>query len=303
MSPGTATRTPTLAWPPLAWGERTVTVLSDGLQRLDGGAMFGVVPRALWEKKLPPDERNRIRLGMNCLLVEGPEGRTVVETGSGGKDDAKFRDIYGIERHGGLPARLVEAGAAPETIDRVVVTHLHFDHAGGTTTWADDGETAVPAFPNARYHIGWEEFDTAMHPNERNAASYLKRNFAPLGDAGVVEWVEGGHEVAPGISVISTPGHTLGHLSVTIDDGAGRKIVFLGDLVPTAHHLPTPWIMAYDLYPVTTLETKSRLLPEIHEAGWLCAFVHDADRPLAYLAAGERPGRYHADPERDPWAG
>lgn len=287
------------SWPPLEWGERTVTVLSDGLQRLDGGAMFGVVPKALWEKKLPADDRNRIRLGMNCMLVEGPEGRTVVETGAGGKDDEKFHAIYGIERDGGLEARLEEVGTPADTIDRVVLTHLHFDHAGGATKQSDEG--AVPTFPDADYFVHRGEFDAAMNPNERNEASYLARNYAPLEARGRVEWVEDGDEIAPGIAVIGTPGHTRYHVSVGIDDGSGRKIVFLGDLVPTAHHLPNPWIMAYDLFPVTTLETKQRLLPEIHDAEWLCAFVHDADRPLTYLRPDGK-GRFEADPERDPWS-
>lgn len=288
------------AWPPLMWGERTITVLSDGLQRLDGGAMFGVVPKVLWKRRIPADERNRIRLGMNCLLIEGPEGRTVVETGAGGKDDAKFQDIYGLERDGGLPARLEEAGAPVETIDRVVLTHLHFDHAGGSTRWAEDGETAIPTFPNAVYHASRGEFEDALDPNLRNAASYLARNVEPWEER--AEWVEGGDEVVPGISILATPGHTPNHVSVAIDDGAGRKVVFLGDLVPTTHHLSYPWIMAYDLYPVTTLETKQRVLPRIHEADWLCAFVHDADQPLAYLQPDDR-GRLRADPDRDPWGG
>lgn len=287
-------------WPPLEWGERRITVLSDGLQRLDGGAMFGVVPKVLWEKKLPADERNRIRLGMNCLLIEGPEGKTVVETGSGGKDDAKFQDIYGIERNGGLPARLEAAGSPVESIDRVVLTHLHFDHAGGSTVWADDGETAVPAFPNATYYANRGEFDEAIDPHERNAASYLARNVKPWEDR--AEWVEDGDEVVPGISIRATPGHTEHHVSVLIDDGEGRKVVFLGDLIPTTHHLSYPWIMAYDLFPVTTLETRKRILPEIHESDWLCAFVHDADRPLAYLRPDDR-GRFRAHGSRDPWGG
>lgn len=290
-----------LSWPPLAWGERTVTVLSDGLQHLDGGAMFGIVPRVLWEKKLPPDARNRIRLGMNCLLIEGPEGRTLVETGSGDKDDAKFADIYGLERDGGLPARLAAAGAPPETISRVVLTHLHFDHAGGATRWAEDGKTAVPVFPNATYFLHPGEYAAACRPLERNAASYLPRNFAPLEAAGVVEWVEDGSQVGPAITILETPGHTRHHCAVAVDDGSGRRLVFLGDLVPTVHHLPAPWIMAYDLYPVTTLETKQRILPQAFEEEWLCAFVHDADQPLAYLRRDDR-GRFHRDPERDPWS-
>lgn len=291
-----------LAWPPLEWGERTVTVLSDGLQHLDGGAMFGVVPRVMWEKKLPADERNRIRLGMNCLLVEGPDGRTIVETGSGGKDDAQFGNRYGLEREGGLTERLSGVGVAPETIDRVVVTHLHFDHAGGATRWANDGRTPVPTFENATYFLHRGELEAAREPNERSAASYISRNFEPLVAERVVEWVGDGSGVGEGVAVIETPGHTAHHCSIAIDDGRGRKLVFLGDLVPTTHHLPTPWIMAYDLYPATTLETKKRLLPRLYEEDWLCAFVHDADWPLAYLSRDDR-GRFFRDPERDPWTG
>ena len=288
-------------WPTLLWGERTITVLSDGLQRLDGGAMFGVVPRVLWEKKLAPDDRNRIRLGMNCLLVDGPGGRTLIEVGSGDKDDAKFQDIYGLERDGGLPRRLADRGAPPETVDRVVLTHLHFDHAGGATKWAEDGRTAVPTFPNATYFIHRGEFDDAMNPNARNAASYLERNYAPLDEAGRVRWVADGERI-DGIRIFETPGHTRHHVSVGVDDGEGRLVVFLGDLVPTTHHLPDPWIMAYDLYPVTTLETKQRFLARIHDEGWLCAFVHDADYPLSWLKRDGR-GRHMRDEERDPWGG
>jgi glyoxylase-like metal-dependent hydrolase (beta-lactamase superfamily II) len=288
-------------WPTLLWGERTITVLSDGLQRLDGGAMFGVVPRVLWEKKLPPDDRNRIRLGMNCLLIEGPEGRTIVEVGSGDKDDAKFQDIYGLERDGGLPRRLSDRAAPPETVDRVVLTHLHFDHAGGATKWAEDGETAVPTFPNATYFIHPGEFEDAMNPNARNAASYLRRNYEPLEEAGRVRWVADGDRI-DGIRIFETPGHTRHHVSVGVDDGEGRLVVFLGDLVPTTHHLPDPWIMSYDLYPVTTLETKQRFLAQVHDEGWLCAFVHDADTPLSWLKRDGR-GRHMRDEERDPWGG
>lgn len=291
--------TPTLAWPPLRWGERTVTVLSDGLMHLDGGAMFGVVPRVLWEKKLPADDRNRIRLAMNSLLVEGPEGKTVIEVGAGGKEDERFADMYGLERNGGLPARLAEVGSRVETIDRVVLTHLHFDHAGGSTR--REGDRIVPTFPNATYHIHRGEYDEAIGSHARNQASYNEHDFVPLVEAGQVEWMEDGEVIADAITVIETPGHTEHHCSIAVDDGAGRKIVFLGDLVPTAHHLPYPWIMAYDLYPVTTLETKQRLLPRAVDEGWLCAFVHDADLPLCYLFLDER-GRARPDPERDPWS-
>lgn len=293
---------PRFAWPRLSWGERTVTVLSDGLIRLDGGAMFGVVPKVLWEKKCPADERNRIRMGMNSLLIEGPEGRTVIETGAGGKGDARFREMYGIEHDGGLPARLAEAGAPPESIDRVVLTHLHFDHAGGATQWAEDGETAIAAFPRAMYHIHSREYEAAQEKDERSRASYFARDFAPLLQAGVVEWTSDGDHVGPGIEIFETPGHTAYHVSVVVDDGGGRRLIFLGDLVPTTAHLPWSWIMAYDLYPMTTLATKKRVLSRACDEGWLCAFVHDADRPLAYLTFDER-GRCVVDEERNPWSG
>jgi glyoxylase-like metal-dependent hydrolase (beta-lactamase superfamily II) len=291
---------PTLAWPSVRWGERTVTVLSDGLMRLDGGAMFGVVPKALWEKKLPADDRNRIRLAMNSLLVEGPEGRTVIEVGSGGKEDERFADMYGLERNGGLPARLAEAGTPVETIDRVVLTHLHFDHAGGSTR--RERNAIVPTFPNATYHIHPGEYGEAIGSHARNQASYNEHDFVPLVEADRVEWMEDGSVIADAITVIETPGHTEHHCSIAVDDGAGAKIVFLGDLVPTTHHLPYPWIMAYDLYPVTTLETKQRLLPRAVDERWLCAFVHDADLPLCYLTLDDR-GRARPDRARDPWSG
>lgn len=290
----------TLAWPALSWGERTVTVLSDGLMRLDGGAMFGVVPKVLWEKKLPADPRNRIRLGMNSLLVEGAEGRTVIEVGAGGKEDERFADMYGLERNGGLPARLEEAGAPVGTIDRVILTHLHFDHAGGATRREDD--RIVPTFPNATYHLHRGEYEEAIGSHARNQASYLQHDFVPLVESGRVEWMEDGARIAGAFDVLVTPGHTENHCSIAVDDGAGRRIVFLGDLVPTTHHLPYPWIMAYDLYPVTTLETKQRLLPRAVEEDWLCAFVHDADAPLTYLVLDDR-GRARPDPDRDPWSG
>lgn len=290
---------PTLAWPPLRWGGRTVTVLSDGLMRLDGGAMFGVVPKSLWEKKLAADDRNRIRLAMNSLLVEGPEGRTVIEVGSGGKEDEKFADMYGLERNSGLPSRLAGVGVPLETIDRVILTHLHFDHAGGATR--REGDRIVPTFPNAIYHIHPGEYEEAIGCHARNQASYNEHDFVPLVEAGRVEWMEDGTVIADAITVIETPGHTEHHCSIAVDDGAGRRVVFLGDLVPTTHHLPYPWIMAYDLYPVTTLETKQRLLPRAVEEGWLCAFVHDADLPLCYLTLDDR-GRARPDPRRDPWS-
>lgn len=289
-----------LALPSLRWGKRTITVLSDGLIHLDGGAMFGVVPRVLWEKRMPPDDANRIRMGLNSLLVEGPEGRTVIETGVGGKDDEKFRSMYAIERDGGLPARLRSAGVPPEGVDHVFLTHLHFDHAGGATAWAEDGTTAVPAFPNAAYYIHGGEYEAATGHDERSAASYFARNFTPLAEAGVVTWVADGESPVPGIEILETPGHTAHHVSVAVDDGAGRRLVFLGDLFPTTAHLPLLWIMAYDLFPLTSLATRKRVLGRARDEDWLCAFVHDADRPLAYLAWDER-GRARVDQERDPW--
>lgn len=251
-----------------------------GGQRLDGGAMFGVVPRPLWERRIAPDERHRIPLGMRCLVVEHDAGPVLIDTGLGNKEDAKFQGIYGIENDGAdgrtaLEDGLRAIGMTPEDIVLVINTHLHFDHAGGNT-WRTPGGDIRPAFPNARYVVQRGEVAYAEHPNERTAASYFPANWAPVAAAGQLTVVEGGVEILPGITLRPTPGHTPHHQSVLVTCG-GETACFLGDVVPTSHHLPLPWIMGYDVEPLVTLESKRRLLAEAEAGGWLLVFEHDAD--------------------------
>lgn len=256
------------------WRVHTVDA---GRVRLDGGAMFGVVPKPLWSRRIPADERNRIPLQMRCLLLETPGGkRVLVDDGLGDKEGAKFRDIYGVENEGD-PTRLHDSlralGVAAEEIDLVVCTHLHFDHAGGSTVRTPDGELR-PAFPSARYVVARGEWEVAHLENERIQASYLRHNFDPLEPAGVLELVEGDVEVVPGVRLVHTPGHTAHHRSVLVEAG-GETVCFLADLVPTSAHLRLPWIMGYDLEPLVTLESKRKLLTRAGREGWILVFEHD----------------------------
>jgi glyoxylase-like metal-dependent hydrolase (beta-lactamase superfamily II) len=258
-------------------GAWTIHAIQAGGQRLDGGAMFGVVPKTLWERRIPADARNRIPLGMRCLLVEHPQGLVLIDTGAGNKEDQKFIDIYGIE-NAGNPTALEDgvraAGFTPEQVTLVINTHLHFDHAGGNTT-IDDAGTLRPSFPNARYVVQAGEYQWATKANERTAASYFARNYAPLLESGQMELVEGDREVVSGISTLRTPGHTPHHQSVLLAS-AGETACYLGDVVPTSAHLPLPWIMGYDVEPLVTLESKRWLLDRARREGWLLVFEHDA---------------------------
>jgi glyoxylase-like metal-dependent hydrolase (beta-lactamase superfamily II) len=263
-------------------GALTVHAVQAGGQKLDGGAMFGVVPKPLWEKRIGADERNRIQLGMRCLLIEHPSGPILVDTGAGNKENEKFKDIYGIENQGRnqltmLEDALAEVGVRPSDIVLVINTHLHFDHAGGNTRLGSNGSVEI-SFPNATYIIKRGEYEYATHPNERTAASYFDRNYTPIEAAGKVEFVSREKEVVKGIRVIPTPGHTPFHQSVLIES-AGERAFFLGDLVPTHAHLPLPWIMGYDVEPLVTLETKRRILKQAVDENWLVIFEHDAAIP------------------------
>ncbi|HSJ14050.1 MAG TPA: MBL fold metallo-hydrolase [Longimicrobiales bacterium] len=253
--------------------------LDGGRQHLDGGAMFGVVPKPLWEKRIAADARNRIPLALRCLLVETGDTLVLIDNGVGNKQDAKFLDIYGIENEStqGRPTRLEDALAAAgfgaDDVGIVIETHLHFDHAGGSTRINEAGRI-VPAFPRARYIAQRGEYEYAHSQNERIRASYLFDNFEPLAEAGVLELVTGAHEVVPGIELLPTPGHTPHHQSVVIRSG-GESACFLADVIPTAAHLPLAWIMGYDVEPLVTLETKRWLLERARREGWLLVFEHD----------------------------
>ena len=263
-------------------GDFTVHAIQAGGQKLDGGAMFGVVPKPLWEKRIPADERNRIQLGMRCLLIEHPSGLILIDTGAGNKEDEKFKNIYGLENEGAdgrtlLEDGLKELGVEPKDIALVINTHLHFDHAGGNTFIGESGKVQL-TFPNATYIVRRGEYDYAMHTNERTAASYFERNFMPVEAAEKFELVAREKTIVKGIRVIPTPGHTPFHQSILIESG-GERAFYLGDLVPTHAHLPLPWIMGYDVEPLTTLETKRRILKQAVEEKWLMIFEHDATVP------------------------
>jgi glyoxylase-like metal-dependent hydrolase (beta-lactamase superfamily II) len=260
-------------------GRLTVHAIQAGGQQLDGGAMFGVVPKTLWERRIKADARNRIPMGMRCLLVEHEAGLVLIDTGAGNKENEKFHDIYGLENAGADGRTMLEdgiraAGFAVDDVALVINTHLHFDHAGGNTYRDRDGAVR-PALPKARYVVQRGELAFAMRTNERTAASYFPANFVPLDANGRLDLVDGEREIVAGIRVLPTPGHTPHHQSVLVD-GGGERALFLGDLVPTAHHLPLPWIMGYDVEPLVTLETKRRVLREAAEQGWLVIFEHDA---------------------------
>lgn len=272
-----------------------IHALEAGLQRLDGGAMFGVVPKPLWERRIPADARNRIPLGLRCLLVETNDELVLIETGLGNKQAEKFLDIYGVENAAspgsGLPDRLHEAvrraGFTADDVTRVVNTHLHFDHAGGNT-YHDPGGQVQLSFPRARYHVQRGEWEYAHETNERTQASYLPENFDPVEEAGRWDWLEGEADVVDGISVFRTPGHCPWHQSVLIRS-KGETGCFLGDVAPTMAHLPLPWIMGYDVEPLRTLESKRALLRRAVDERWLLVSTHDPFTPWGYVS--ERDGR------------
>jgi glyoxylase-like metal-dependent hydrolase (beta-lactamase superfamily II) len=271
-------------------GDLEFHIVSAGHVLLDGGAMFGVIPRPMWEKKTPPDARNRIVLSMNSLLIQAGGKQILVETGAGDKLNAKQRDIYGLDGPF-LEDELRGYGLRPEDIDIVLNTHLHFDHCGGNTRVEKD--KVVSTFPNARYIVQRGEFEHAMNPNERDRASYFPENYAPLEAAGMFTLLDGDGEIAPGVEVIKLPGHTA-HMQGVKLTGGGKTAFLFADLVPMTAHLPLPWIMGYDLYPMTTLENKKRWIPEVVREGWLALFAHDPRVPAAYLR--ERNGQWEAEP-------
>lgn len=272
-------------------GDLEFHILSDGGVRLDGGAMFGVIPRPLWEKKIAPDERNRVRIAMNCLLIRSGGKCLLVETGAGEKFDAKRRDIFGIEGAPRLPDRLAERNVPPEQIDYVINTHLHFDHCGWNTRVVEG--RVVPTFPNARYIVQKGELEHAKRPNERDRSSYLTENVGPVEASGQWWLLEGEREIAPGVEVFRAPGHTA-DMQCVILRGGGKAAFLFADLVPTTAHLPPAWIMGYDSYPLTTLDNKKKWISEVARQGWLALFGHDPVTPAAYLH--ERDGQYVAEP-------
>jgi glyoxylase-like metal-dependent hydrolase (beta-lactamase superfamily II) len=225
---------------------------------------------------------------MRCLLIEHPDGLVLIDTGAGNKESEKFYGIYGIENSpiGGvgptqLESALGQAGFAPDDVQIVIDSHLHFDHAGGNTRRGEQGEP-VPSFPNARYVVRRGEWEWAHRANERTSASYFAHNYEPLRDAGVLELVDTDLEIVPGISLRRTPGHTPHHQGILIESG-GERMFYLADLAPTTSHVPLPWIMGYDVEPLVTLESKRALWAEASRERWTMVFEHDAEHAFGRI--------------------
>jgi glyoxylase-like metal-dependent hydrolase (beta-lactamase superfamily II) len=259
----------------ISLGQFEIYGLRDGLFYLDGGAMFGVVPKTLWEKKFPADDKNRIKLALNSILIKTAKALILVETGIGSDLDPKFYDYYSVEREPGLVLSLEKLGYQTEDIDFVINTHLHFDHCGGNTYKDEKGED-IPTFPKARYIIQKGEWEYALHPTERDKSSYLEQNFLPLEKHGLLQLVDGNNEISEGIEVIVVPGHTARHQCVKASS-EGKFFFFLGDLVPTSAHVGLSYIMSYDLFPQETLQKKKKYFEQAIEEDWILAFNHDPE--------------------------
>ena len=277
----------------MRFGDYRVEIIPETEFRLDGGAMFGVVPRNLWARSCPPDEQNRIRMNMNCVFIDTGNERVLIETGIGDKWSEKQRAMFGITRERSLADSLkLVAGIEPEGITIVVNTHLHFDHCGGNTS-LDSAKNVVPTFSNARYFISRAEYEHAEQPSERDRASYLPQNWQPLSDAGQLELKESNYEVVPGLMMETYPGHNRSMQCWRLVRD-GKTLFGFADLIPMRAHVPYPWIMGYDLYPVETLEAKKRLLPQAARENWTCLFYHDPDAPLCQII--EEDSRLTAKP-------
>jgi methylmalonyl-CoA epimerase len=284
-----AVQEPVLDVKRLSFGDLRLTMLHDGGFKLDGGAMFGVVPRPLWEKLTPPDDRHRIQLAMRPLLVEADWGRMIVDCGVGDKMPAKQADIYALARERDLDHALAEVGLTAASIDFALATHLHFDHFGGAT--AREGSALKPRFPNAHYLIRSAEWEDATHPHERNRASYLQDDFVPLKDAGVVRFFDEDTMIKPGVRVERSGGHTGQHQVVYIESG-GKTAVYVADMIPTTAHLQDPWVMGYDLFPMDTLAFKRRFIREAIDREYLIVFEHDPRVSAGYIRENEKGQRF-----------
>lgn len=266
----------------MKFGKFEIYPVSDGSIYLDGGAVFGIVPKVLWQKILFPDEKNRVHLSLQCPLIVAKKFKILIDTGAGSKHDEKFCQIYGLDKKPNLLESLYRFGYQPKDIDIVVNTHLHFDHAGGNTI-LNENEEIVPTFPKAKYFIQKGEMEVALNPNERTKASYIAEDFLPIGDPKHLCLIEEDIiEVEKGVSLIKIGGHTRHHQCVKIES-EGHIAFFLADLIPTTAHLNYPYIASYDLFPLETLESKKKILKQAFEEHWLMIFQHDPKIRMGYL--------------------
>lgn len=264
----------------MQFADYRVEVIPDTVFRLDGGAMFGVVPRTLWERRVTPDALNRVPLNANCLFVETPDQKILIDTGLGDKWNATEITRYGIERERTLGESLrAIAGCTADEITMVVNSHLHFDHAGGNTSRSDAGALTA-TFPNARYLASRNEYDHACAPSERDRASYVAENWEPLVASGQLELRAETYEIAPGLTMETVPGHSRSMQCLRLERD-GQTLFSFSDVLPTRHHLPLAWVMGYDLYPAETVDSKRRLLAEAERGNWICHLYHDPELALA----------------------
>ena len=269
-------------------GPWELSSIETGWFALDGGAMFGVVPRTLWEKQIPADERSRIGLALRAMLIEEVEGprKILVDTGIGQKWNAKGADIFGVDHDNyDLHRSLAERGLKTSDITDVLLTHLHFDHAGGATM--REGDKIVPTFPNATYHLQQDNLAWALNPTEKDRASYLPENFEALQREGVLELLDGPGEWLPGIELLISHGHTKA-MQLPHVHGPEGHVAYCADMIPTSVHVPVPWVMGYDNFPLTTIEEKKQVLARAVEEDWILFFEHDPFGPAARVQAGPR---------------
>jgi glyoxylase-like metal-dependent hydrolase (beta-lactamase superfamily II) len=263
-------------------GDFELTSLSDGIYHLDGGSYFGVVPKTLWSRKLPANEKNLVPSGLNSVLVRTGDKNILIETGIGNKLSEKMAQIYG--QPAGLLDNLHAAGLAPEDIDIVIDSHLHFDHCGWNTGRRNGSIAAT--FPKAKYYAQEGEWKHA-HENQRDGVSYFTENYDPLVESGQMQLLRGNAEIAPGISVEVYPGHTRDLQAIMVRSG-GQTACYISDLIPTSNHLDLNWVMAYDLYPVESIESRKRFYSRAIPERWLVMFTHDHQIPWGYLEKDER---------------
>jgi glyoxylase-like metal-dependent hydrolase (beta-lactamase superfamily II) len=254
-------------------GEFEITRILDGTFLVDGGAMFGVVPRTLWEKRAIPDRENRIVLALNCYLIRGPEVTILVETGVGPDVDRRYIDFYSFRREPGLFGKLQEIGLRPDDVDIIVNSHLHFDHCGGNTVRAGEKEW-TPAFPKAVYAVQRGEWEQAGNPVERDRPSYIPARLKALAKGGSLSLLDGDTVIRDGVEAVLVPGHTAFHQGLKVTS-RGRTFFYFGDTVPTSAHIDLPYIMSYDLFPVETFNNKKALYERAVEEDWTVAFSHD----------------------------
>ena len=262
----------------ISFGDFELTVLSDGYYISDGGAFFGVVPKVLWEKKVRADELNRIYAGLNSVLVRTGSQNILIETGIGNKLSDKMKKIYEPKEE--LLQNLQATGVSPEEIDIVINSHLHFDHCGWNTVYKDGN--AVATFPKATYYVQQGEWEHAQLQLERDRISYISDNYNRLISSGQMKLLNGASEIAPGISVALYPGHTR-HLQAILIRSGGNTACYISDLIPTTWHLDVTWVMAYDLFPLETIENRKKYYAQAIAENWLTIFTHDPDIPWAYL--------------------